>query len=268
MKLPLQFSPLTSRWPQLQWGVWDIKYRKKNSSESFPRVEFILTRSDLAGGPRCWNVQDLHDKTSSANSSQGISQTTKWHWTVCSTTGSGHFHNKALSDSTDLKHLCGLTWCRRPLGWKSHLDRFVWASRFRQTVLEIWKSTKYLEPLTIWNRQRMQWAWGEDGCKADKSYLPLRSDDGGRLEEERVVGLVVVQVGGVEEDLLEDGVILADVDRCSRNQVASWLICQRQRHLWASLTHPIRSQARVHRWKNWKQAERERVVFTCWFWSR
>lgn len=91
---------------------------------------------------------------------------------------------------------------------------------------------------------------GEDGCKADESYLPLRSDDGGRLEEERVVGLVVVQVGGVEEDLLENGVILADVDRCSRNQVASWLIGQHQRHLWASLTHAIRSQGRVHRWKN------------------
>lgn len=65
----------------------------------------------------------------------------------------------------------------------------------------------------------------------EESYLPLRSDDGGRLEEERIVGLVVVQIGGVEEDLLEDGVILADVDRGSRNEVTMWGSGQHQGHL-------------------------------------
>lgn len=43
--------------------------------------------------------------------------------------------------------------------------------------------------------------------------LSLRSDDGGRPEEESVVGLVVVQVGGVEDDPLEADIVLADVDR-------------------------------------------------------
>lgn len=59
-----------------------------------------------------------------------------------------------------------------------------------------------------------------------KSYLPLRSDDGGRFEEEHIVRLVVVQVGGVDEGLLDIRVILADVDRCSRNVVILSVICQ------------------------------------------
>lgn len=63
-----------------------------------------------------------------------------------------------------------------------------------------------------------------------KSYLPLCSDDGGRFEKESVVGLVVIHVGGVEDDLLEVGVIRADVDRCSRKEVASLVNCQHQHH--------------------------------------
>lgn len=63
------------------------------------------------------------------------------------------------------------------------------------------------------------------------SYLSLRSNDGGQFEEEGVVGLVVVQVSGVVDDLLEAGVILADVDRCSRKVVASLATYQHQNHL-------------------------------------
>lgn len=49
MKRLLQFVPLASRWPQLQWRVWDVKYGKKKWSESFSKVKFILNRSDLTG---------------------------------------------------------------------------------------------------------------------------------------------------------------------------------------------------------------------------
>lgn len=63
------------------------------------------------------------------------------------------------------------------------------------------------------------------------SHLPLRYNDGRRFEEENVVGLVVVQVGGVEDGLLEAGVILADVHRRSRDRGSSFDISQHQRHL-------------------------------------
>lgn len=71
----------------------------------------------------------------------------------------------------------------------------------------------------------------EDSGKVMMSYLSLRSNDGGRFEEKGVVGLVVVNVGGVVDDLLEAGVILTDVDRCSRNVVATLATCQHQNHL-------------------------------------
>lgn len=154
----------------------------------------------------------------------------KWHWSVLRKEGGREGSLSQRSFWTDLWHLCRLTWCRRPLGWKAHVDRFTGASRFRQTVLEIWKSTKYLKPLTIWNRQTMcedgkdRWDWG-------RSYLALRSDDAGRSEEESVVRLLVVQVGGIDDDLLETSVILADVDRCSRKEVAGLVPCQHQHHL-------------------------------------
>lgn len=64
-----------------------------------------------------------------------------------------------------------------------------------------------------------------------KSNLLLRCDDGGRFEEESIVGLVVEQVGGVEDGLLEVGVILADVDWCARNEFARLVTCQHQHHL-------------------------------------
>lgn len=48
------------------------------------------------------------------------------------------------------------------------------------------------------------------------SYLPLCTEDNRRFEEEGVVRLVVVKVGGVEDDLLEAGVVPADVDGRSR----------------------------------------------------
>lgn len=63
------------------------------------------------------------------------------------------------------------------------------------------------------------------------SYLSLRSNGGGQFEEEGVVGLVVVHVGGLVDDLLEAGVILADVDRCSRKVVAILATYQHQNHL-------------------------------------
>lgn len=63
------------------------------------------------------------------------------------------------------------------------------------------------------------------------SHLPLRPNDGRRFEEESVVGLVVVQVGGVEHGLLEARVIRADVHRRSGDEVSTLVTCQHQRHL-------------------------------------
>lgn len=63
------------------------------------------------------------------------------------------------------------------------------------------------------------------------SYLLLRCDDAGRLEEEGVVGLVVVHAGGIVDDPLQVGIVLADVDWRSRYVVAGVATCQHHHHL-------------------------------------
>lgn len=63
------------------------------------------------------------------------------------------------------------------------------------------------------------------------SHLLLCFDDGLQPEEVHVVGLIVVHVGGVEDDLLEQGVICAHVDRRPRHASVAMAKSQNQRHL-------------------------------------
>lgn len=63
------------------------------------------------------------------------------------------------------------------------------------------------------------------------SYLSLCSVDGRGSEQEGVVGLVVVAVGCVEDDLLEAAVVLADVVRRSGHGAAG-MVSSSQTHLW------------------------------------
>lgn len=72
------------------------------------------------------------------------------------------------------------------------------------------------------------------------SYLPLCSLDGGGFEEEGVIWLVVVVVGGGENDLLQSGVVPADVVRRARHEAAmtaAMTAARQQRRPWETRDH-------------------------------